>query len=230
MTPSFGWSGDAVRFQGKYLVQNVSVTVNGTPATVVSTNGGVSSRSYDIVDVVIPPITSSVVGPVQVAVVLTSSYGSVSQYFTLSPTLEVSAGADFNQSAAIGFATATLDVDRASGFVHGTTTVNNLQAFPALTVNVTAVWADAQGRVIGFTPVHATTGTGVFFHWPASESVTTTVFNDMMTPNPGVAPFIHSGQVIIVRDHGAELQQTLTDAVALGQTIASVVQTVAGFL
>lgn len=224
MSPDFGWSGDSVRFEGQHLVENVQVTVNGIAATIIYA-GHWGSSVRDIVDVLIPLITTNIAGPQSVPVVLTSDYGSVSASFTLSPTLVVGAAANWDSIP--GRAEASISVDRQSGFVHGDMTVQNLQTWAPLAINVSAVWSNASGRVIGFTNPHGVTAPGVFFCWPSDSSIAVGTWTDMMGPNPGVAPHIHSGTVLIVRDHDAELLQALNDAVALGKTIKQVIDALA---
>jgi hypothetical protein len=94
---------------------------------------------------------------------------------------------------------------------------------------MSTVWIDAAGKVVGFTTPHNVTSTGVFFHWPSGDTTAVGTFTDVVGPNPGVGPFAHSAQILLVRDHDQELTTTLQNAVATGQTIAEVVKTLAPF-
>lgn len=204
---------------------------NGTspdlPATISS---GTSTR----LTVIVPTITNSVAGPVTVPVVVSSSKGTASTSFTLSPTLQLSAWATFGVNAQFGqgmdgsaWATATLD--RSSGFMVGSLTVRNTQWWWSLVVNMSTAWLDSSGTVIGFTTPKTVTSTGFFFHWPSGDTTATDTFSQVVGPNPGVAPFARSARILLVRDHEAELLSTLSNAVATGKSIAEVVTTLAPF-
>jgi len=157
IAPSFAWSGDTITLTGAGF-PGAGVTVDGLPAAVVAV-------TPTLLRFTVPTITNAVVGPVTVPVVVVSPTGTASTGFTLSPTLQVSAGATFGINSqfgqgADGSAGATATLDRSSGFTQSTMTVKNTQTWLSLTVTTSTVWLDAAGRVIGFTPVHAVTSTG----------------------------------------------------------------------
>lgn len=227
IAPGFAWSGDTITLTGTGF-PGAGVTVDGLPAAVVAV-------TPTLLRFTVPTITSAVVGPVTVPVVVSSPTGTASTGFTLSPTLQISAGATFGVNSqfgqgADGSASATATLDRSSGLTQSTMTVENTQAWLSLTVTASTVWIDAAGRVIGFTPVHAVTSTGWMFHWPSGDTTATGAFTDVVGPNPGVAPFARSASILLVRDHAAELESTLANAVALGRTIAEVVAVLGPFM
>jgi hypothetical protein len=154
----------------------------------------------------------------------------------LSPSLTISGGTTFGVNSQFGqgmdgSAWATATVDRSSGFVAASETVSNTQFWGSLTVNASAIWLDANNKVIGFTAPRTVTSNGIVLHWPSTDPVVT---NDLWTtvigPNAGVGPLVHSGQIVLVRDHGAELLSTLNTAVTVGMTIAQVIKTLAAFV
>jgi hypothetical protein len=226
ITPSFGWSGDAMSLKG-YHFTNATVTVQGQSATV-------TGRSDTQINFLVPTITSNVVGPVSVPVVVSSAFGSASTSFMLSPSMTISGGQTFGVNAQFGqgmdgSAGASATVDRASGFVVANETVVNTQFWLSLTVVVSAVWLDVNGNVVGFTAPHPVTSTGVFFHWPTGDTTARDTWTTVMGPNAGVGPLVHSGVILMTRDHQAEMLSTLTTAWATGMAIKDVVAFLAPF-
>jgi hypothetical protein len=227
ISPGYAWAGDNVTISGTGFT-GASVTINGISATIASAS---STRLV----VVVPQMASVPSGPVVWPVVVTSPTGAASGSLTLSPTLQASRYQTFGVNAEFGQgmdgnARATATLDRSSGFEHTDLSVVDTQTWLSLSVNESTAWLDGSGKVIGFTPVHNVTSTGVFFHWPDGNTTATGSFSDVVGPNPGVAPQARSAQIVLVRDHMAELTSTLSNAVALGQTIAAVVQAVAAFV
>jgi hypothetical protein len=219
LSPNFGWSGDTMAITGVNLA-NAAVTFASAPATIVSNT---TSR----IVVTVPALTTTVVGPLVVTVTVSTPKGTTTAPYTASPTLQASAYSTFGSNGSNendGYAGSTITVDRSSGFVHGSSTAVNYQAWLTLTVNASAVWLDGTGRVIGFTSPVPVAPPGLFFAWPSSESRRTATWTGIMEPNPGVASQIRSGRVLLARDHGAELLSTLQNAVATGKAIAEVIQ------
>ena len=228
ITPGFGWSGDAMTLKG-YHFTNATVTVQGQAATI-------TGRTDTQINFIVPTVTSNVAGPVSVPVAVSSAYGTATTSFMLSPSLTISGGTTFGINSQFGqgmdgSAWATATVDRASGFVNATETVSNTQFWGSLTVNMSAVWLDSNDKVVGFTAPQTVTSTGVILHWPSTAPVTTsTTWTTVIGPNAGVGPLVHSGQIVLVRDHGAELLSTLNTAVTVGKTIYEVLSLLAAFV
>jgi len=227
LSPTFGWSGDTMTLTGVHFT-GATVTVGNLAATIVG-------RTDTRLTFIVPTIMSTVVGPVQMAVLISGPSGAAGTSFMLSPTLSVVAGSTFGINSQFGQGTdgsawASVDIDRASGFVHGQTTVKNTQFWLSLTINVSTVLLDENGIVIGFTPPQPLTSTGFFFHWPSGDTTTVSDWNIVTGPNPGVGPKVRSAQILLVRDHDAELLSTLSNAVDTAKTIASVISTLAPFL
>jgi hypothetical protein len=219
LSPGFGWSGDPMTITGVNLA-NAAVSFGSVPAAI-------TSNTDTRISLTVPPLTSTVVGPLIVTVTVSTPKGTVTAPYTASPTLQAGAYRTFGSNGSTendGWAQSTITIDRLSGFVAGSATAVNYQAWQTLTVNVSAVWLDGSGRVIGFTSPVAVAPSGLFFAWPASESRQVQTWSGLMGPNPGVAAQIRSGQVLLARDHDAELLSTLQNAVAAGKTIYEVVQ------
>jgi hypothetical protein len=227
ISPSYAWSGDTITINGTGF-SGASVMVNGI------TVNPTSAASTKLV-VVVPTITNAPSGPVSIPVVVSSPTGTASSSITLSPTLQTSkygtwgVNAEFGQGAD-GYARATATLDRSSGFEHSDLTVVNAQTWLSLSINMSTAWLDDGGRVIGYTPARNVTSTGWMYHWPSGDTTATGSFTDVISPNPGVAPHTRRAEIILVRDHSSELMSALSNAVALGQTIATVIKTVAAFL
>jgi hypothetical protein len=226
ISPSFAWSGDVITLSGTGFT-GATVTVNGLAASIIS-------QSSTSLTFIVPTLMNTVAGPVTIPVVVTSPTGTASTGFTLSSTLQVGASATYGVNAQFGQGTdgsawANATLDRSSGFVLSNLTVKSTQFWLSLSINMSTVWLDSAGKVIGFTTPHNVTSTGVFFHWPSGDTTATGTFSEFVGPNPGVGPFAHSAQILLVRDHGQELLTTLQNAVATGQTIAQVVQFLAPF-
>jgi hypothetical protein len=219
ISPSFAWSGDTITLTGTGFT-GATVSVNNLPAQI-------SSATSTRLIVTVPSITNPVAGPMSVPVVVSSPTGTASTSFTLSPTLQLSKHATFGVNAQFGqgtagWATATATLDRSSGFEHTKLVVHDDDFILSLVVNVSTVWLDAGGSVIGFTDPDTVTSTGSLYHWPSGDTTTTGDFSHVVGPNPGVAPFARSAQIVMVRDAEAELLSTLGNAVQAGQTIADV--------
>jgi hypothetical protein len=226
ISPGFAWSGDTVTLTGTGFT-GASVSINNVSATI-------SSATSTRLSVVVPSIVNVPVGPVTIPVVVSSPTGTASTSFTLSPTLQVSAGATFGVNSqfgqgADGSAGATATLDRSSGIALSELTVKNTQTWLSLNVNMSTVWLNSSGVVIGFTSPVSVTSTGWMFHWPSGDTTASGSFTQVVGPNPGVAPFTRSARILLTRDGGSELQSTLTNAVALGQTIYQVISTLAPF-
>jgi hypothetical protein len=226
ISPTYAWSGDTLTLTGTGFT-GASVTIDGKSATI--TSAGPTSLA-----VVVPQITGAPVGPYSPPVVVSSPTGTAQTSFQLSPTLQLSAGATYGVNAQFGqgmdgSSRATATLDRASGFAQSTLSVTDTQTWLSLTVNISTVWLDGAGKVVGFTTPHHVTSNGVAFAWPTGNTTSTLTFSDIVGPSPGVAPTVRSARIILVRDHDAELLSTLGNAVATGQTIASVVSTLAPF-
>jgi hypothetical protein len=153
--------------------------------------------------------------------------------FLLSPALTISGGTTFGVNSQFGqgmdgSAWGSATVNRFGGSVIANATVSNTQFWQSLTVNVSAVWLDSSGTVIGFTSPQQLSSTGIILHWPSTNPVNTSLgWATTMGPNAGVASLVHSGQLVFVRDHQAEMLSTLNTAVTVGQTIAEVVKILA---
>lgn len=221
ISPAAGWSGDSITVTGVRL-SGATVTVNGIPATV-------TVRTTSSLTFTVPVIHSDVAGPVSIPVAITSSYGTATTSFTLSSELRVDQFTAFNQGAD-GNARATVDVDRSAGWVHEHLDLTNEQFWLSLSVNVSAVWLDSTGKVVGYTPPQNVTATGIAFNWPNSVGLASGDWTSVIGPDPGQGSWIHSGQLIIVRDHQAELASTLSNAFQLGQNIKTVVTALAPFM
>ena len=128
-----------------------------------------------------------------------------------------------------GSSSATATLDRQSGFTQSKLTVTDTQWWLSLTVTMSTVWLDGAGKVVGYTTPHWVTSNGVAFAWPSGNTTSSTNFSDVVGPNPGVAPTVRSARILLVRDHAAELQSVLSNAVAAAQTIYTVVSTLAPF-
>jgi hypothetical protein len=228
ITPSFGWSGDAMTIKGANFT-NATLTVQGLSPVI-------SSRSDTQINFTVPTLTSNVSGPLSVPVVVSGPYGTASTSFALSPALTISGGTTFGVNSQFGqgmdgSAWATATVNRFGGTVTATETVSNTQFWQSLTVNVSAVWLDSNNVVVGFTAPQSLTSTGIVLHWPSTAPVVNSyTWTTIMGPNAGAASTVHSGQIVMVRDHGAELLSTLNTAVTVGQTIYQVISALAAFV
>lgn len=227
ISPGFAWSGDAITLTGTGFT-GATISINNQPATI-------SSNTSTKIVVTVPTISNTVAGPQTIPVVVSSPTGTASTSFTLSPTLQVSASATYGVNAEFGQGTdgsawATATLDRSSGFVNSKLTVKNTQTWWDLTVNMSVAWLDSSGKVIGFTTPHSVTSSGWMYSWPTGDTTRSASFTDVVGPSPAVAPFARSAQIVLVRDHQAELQGTLSNAVALGKTIGQVLTTLAPFL
>jgi hypothetical protein len=227
ISSSFAWSGDTIILTGTGLA-GATVLVNGLPATI-------TSQTSKRLAVTVPTIKDSIAGPVTVPVVISSPTGTASSRFTRRPTLELfkahelRVNAEFGQGMD-GSASATATLDRSFGVMLSNLTVRNTQTWSSLTVDMSTVWANADGTVIGFTTPDEVTSTGWMFHWPSGDTTASGDFSHVLRPNPGVAPFTRSAQIIMVRDHGAELLSTLSNADATFKMIKEVVSTLAPFI
>jgi IPT/TIG domain-containing protein len=226
ISPGFAWSGDTLTITGAGF-NGATVAINSQAATIT----GASSTQLSVV---VPSITNAQSGPNQIPVVVSSPTGTATSSFTLSPTLQASASGTYGVNAQFGqgedgSAGSTATLDRSSGFENEDLTVVDTQTWLSLSINMSTAWLDSSGKVIGFTPVHNVTSTGWIYHWPSGDTTAKGSFTDVVGPNPGVAPQARSARILLVRDHEAELESTLSNAVALGKTIADVVKTLAAF-
>jgi hypothetical protein len=225
IAPTFGWAGDAMVIKGAHFT-NGTLTVQGLATTI-------TGRNDSQINFIVPNITASVAGPVSVPVVVASPYGTASTSFLLSPSLTISGGTTFGVNSQFGqgmdgSAWGSATVNRFGGTVTANATVSNTQFWQSLTVNVSAIWADSTGKVIGFTAPQQLNSTGIILHWPSTAPVNTSLgWTSVVDPNAGVASLIHSGQLVIVRDHQAEMLSTLNTAVTVGQTVVQVIQALA---
>lgn len=225
ISPGFGWSGDRITLTG-FGFTGATVSIDNLPASI-------SSQTSTQLLVTVPTIMNATFGPVQVPVVVSSTTGTASTSFTLSPTLQASQSATFGVNAEFGqgmdgtaWATATLD--RSSGITLSELTVRNTQSLSSLTVNMSTVWLDSNGTVIGFTDPRAVTASGAF--WSLSSDTTATgSFTQVVRPSPGVAPNARSARIVLVRNQEAELFSTLETAARTGMSIGSLLTTLAGF-
>jgi IPT/TIG domain len=222
VSPAFGWAGDTVTLTGTGFT-GATVTFNGLPATIVS------SASTQLV-VTVPAIPNVGGGPVTVLV--SSPKGTASNTFTLSPTLQVGGGATFGVNAQFGqgtdgWANGQASVDRFSGFALSQLTVHDDQGLWSLSVDMSVALLDGSGTVIGFTHPQTVTSRGFVFAFPSGN--TTAVGNFSEALDPTMTARARSATVILTRDANAELLDTLNNAVATGQTIYSVLSTLAPF-
>lgn len=228
ISPSFAWSGDTITLTGTGFA-GATATINAVHATISS---GTDTR----LAVIVPTIHSTVVGPVTIPVVVSSPTGTASTSFTLSPTLQLSASATFGENAAFGpddgAAWATATIDRQSGFVVSELTIQNNQTWLSLTVNMSTVWLDENGKVIGYTDPagFSVGGYTPFTPWIVDTTTTMHLPTQVLRPSPGKAPFARSVRILLVRDHQAELLHTLQNAVNSGKLIGEVVKTIASFV
>lgn len=221
LSPTGGWSTDAVTATGVHFT-GATVTVANVPATVT----GGTDRSITFI---VPAIHNTVAGPVSLTVAITSSYGTATAPFTLTGALRVTQYSPFN-GGTDGYANATVDVDRSAGWVHTHLDLTNYQFWLSLSVNVSAVWLDSTGKVIGYTAPQNVTAPGIAFNWPNSPSQRSGDWTTVIGPDPNQGSWIHSGQLVIVRDHQAELANTLSNAFQLGQNIQTVLTTLAPYM
>jgi hypothetical protein len=223
ISPSFAWSGDTITLTGTGF-SGATVSINNQPANVTSAT---STRLV----VIVPTIMSSVVGPVTIPVVVSSPTGTASTSFTLSPSLQVSTSATFGVNAQFGqgmdgsaWATATLD--RSSGVAVSALTVLNKQTWLSLVISMSTVWLDSSGTVIGFTDPKTVSARGWASNWPYTETLADDTFAQVVgtqpgVPNPGVGPFARSARIVLVRNNEQGLLDALRTAVAIGESIAS---------
>ena len=124
-----------------------------------------------------------------------------------------------------GSATGSVSLDRRAGGAVTQLSVTDLQWWSSLSVGVSSVFADASGKVIAFTPPHTVTANGVIYSWPYGTSTASGTFTDSSatpTLDPATTVNVRMARVLLVRDGATELQSTLSNAVQLGQTLASV--------
>ena len=227
VSPTFAWSGDTIKLTGSGFT-GASVKINNLDATI--TTPGSTSMS-----VVVPQIVGAPSGPYSVPVVVTSPTGTAQTSFQLSPTLQLSAYATYGVNAEFGQgmdgdARATATIDRSSGFTQSKLTVTDQQTWASLSVNMSVAWLNEAGVVVGFTPPHGVTSTGVAFHWPSGNTTVEGNFGDFVGPNPGLSSTVRSARIVLVRDHQSELWSTLNNAVGAAQTIGTVLSKLAAFL
>jgi hypothetical protein len=218
-SPSFGWKDDTVVISGTGFA-GATVTFNGVAAPIVSGTG-----TQLVVNVPAIPMSSLSFGPTPVPVVVSSSKGTASATFTLSPALHAEGGTTFGLNSqfgqgADGSGVGTLDLDRWGG--HATLWVRSIdtQWWSSLSVSMSAVLADKNGVVIGFTDPLTATANGVFYNLAGMSSTVTNTRTDALDAT--MTQNVHSAMVVVLRDGATELQSTLANAVLAGQTLASV--------
>jgi IPT/TIG domain-containing protein len=220
LSPDFGWTGDGITISGARL-DGATVTVDGKPAKIQS-NTGAELRF------IVPAIEETVLGPQEVPVTVTSSHGAANATFLINQSLYVSAGTGF---ASDGRAHTTAEARRKDGKSEGTIVVHNYQWWSSLVVNVSVAWLDDKDRVIGYTLPKTVAVSGVFFSWPNGDPTASGRWtNETIGPHGAAAMRIHSGRILMVRDHEAELNSTLDDAVETAKTIWDVVMVLASFM
>ena len=166
VSPTFAWSGDTIKLTGTGFT-GATVTINGLNATI--TTPGSTSMS-----VVVPQIFGPS-GPFSVPVVVSSPTGTAQTSFQLSPTLQLSHSATYGVNAEFGQgmdgnARATATLDRSSGFTQSKLIVTNTQTWASLSVNMSVVWLNDAGVVVGYTDPDNVTASGVVFRWPSDIS------------------------------------------------------------
>ena len=129
-----------------------------------------------------------------------------------------------------GSASARSTLNRFGGNTDAELTVRNTQAWLSLTINMSTVWVNAQGVVVGYTDPRPVTSPGFMFTWPSGDTTRRDYFSQQVKPDAGTASFATSARIVLVRDHDAELLSTLQNAVSTAQTIVAVVQTLAKFV
>jgi len=217
VSPSSGWLGDTVTISG-YCFNGASVSFGGVSAPIVSLT---STRIVTTV----PAITNLPAGPMQVPLVVSGTCGTASTTFTLSGALHASGGTTFGVNARFGqgedgSAAGSIDLDRSSGIAVSHLSVTDLQWWFSLSVSMSVALLDGSGTVIGFTTPISATANGVFYSWPSGVSNATADKTEGLTPS--MTQRVRSARVLLVRDGATALQSTLTNAVAFGQTLASV--------
>jgi hypothetical protein len=227
ITPSFGWSGDTLTLTGTGF-GGASVTINGLGATI-------TSLTTTRIVVTVPTISGAPSGPVAVPVVVSTPLGNASTSFNLSPSIETAAVQTFGVNAEFGqgmdgTARARSTLNRFGGNTDAELTVVNTQAWQFLAITMSTVWVDAGGVVVGYTDPRKVESPGFMFTWPSGDTTRRDFFSQQVKPNAGTASFATSARIVLVRDHEAELLSTLQNAVALGQTVAAVVQKLAMFV
>jgi hypothetical protein len=217
-----GWSGDTVTATGIHFT-GATVTVNNLPATV-------TAETDANVTFTIPLITSTVVGPVSIPIAITSSHGTATAPFTLTGALQLPTLFSAFNNEQDGYSYTSVSADRSVGWVNMHVDLTNYQYWNSLSINYSAVWLDANGTVIGYTAPQNGTAPGVFYSWPNSPSTKSVDFTTTIGPDPTRGPWIHSGQIVVVRDHATELLNALSNAYGAGQNIQNVLSELSGFM
>jgi len=215
ISPGFGWTGDMVTIAGTGFTTGTTVTFNGIAATI-------ASRTSTQLGVVVPPLPP-VTGPPTVPVVVSSSLGTASTSFTVSPTLHVNDGMTFGDQGADGWTKGNANVDRSSGFAVSQLIVGDTQWWWSLSVSMSTVLVDGSGTVIGFTTPLSVTSPGVFFAWPTGDTTRSTSFTESL--DPSMTARVRSARILLTRDSNAELLDTLANAVATGKSLLDLLST-----
>ena len=151
--PLWGWSGDKVRITGNSLFDQLSITVGGQPAAIISTNSAIASRSFDIVDFRIPTVNSTVLGPVSFPMVIKAGGREFSFVFDYSPVIQAAAHREIAPGGGfigLGYVWTHLSLNRETGQITAIATANNYGGpFDALPFSIGAAFFDGDGKPLG---------------------------------------------------------------------------------
>jgi hypothetical protein len=165
VAPLYGWSSDQVRISGGNLFSGLAVTIGGDAAQIISTNQGVASRAWDIVDVRVPTLRSDIRGAIKYLMVVKAG-GSTFQFeYAYSPVIDGSDSRDVQASGPfLGFGSvlATVALNRETGQLTGIVGAQNLGGpFDAMPFTVACVFFNADGKPIGSMQTKSFTAPGV---------------------------------------------------------------------
>ncbi len=210
LSPDHGWSGDTVQVSGWHLAQ-ATVKVNGTTARI-------TADTDILITFTVPAIPSGIPFGTALPVVVSTSYGTATASFRLSPELTGSGRTEFN-SRKDGWAYADYTLNRSTGAVHSDLEIDNVQPFVDLSVDIAVAWLGVGGVVIGFTSPTNLIADGTFYNM--SDTVSRKVSqNTVLGPSPSIGGQVLSAQVVFKRNAGNEFLATLLNAVGSAMTIA----------
>ena len=231
VSPAYGWAGDSVEITGTDLGSTASVKFTQYPATI-------TYKASNEVTVTVPAqITYDTPQPGAVqAVPVSVTVGSttLSATFDISPLLTRSLSQTFDNDLG-RTANTNASIDRATGLALATTTVSNDLPYLGLSVNVSILYANAQGKFIGYTAPYSDS-VGACLPLPFSGCSGGGIQNVVnppqasleMQPNPALSTEVHSIAIVQTEVSSAELSSTLQSLYNAGSTIQSVVSFVSG--
>ena len=224
VAPDYGWAGDTVTVQGTVLQGASSVTFAGVPAAFTDNGSSITAT----VPAGIPDQSS---GPDVILITVVTPQGTATANFSVMSTVQVNKETIWTDGNPDNTATTQVTVDRSSGIGTYTTTVTTTNIVETFWVGVSVLYANSAGTMIGFStpyddyfsPTPGLCATG----WITCSN---TVRGPINVDKLQEAPLIHSIQIVQVEESSQALQATLLNLFNEGASVASVLQTLGGFI